>query len=182
MDALQAIMERHSVRSYKKGVVAQDKVETLVSAANSAPFAGAFHITVVLDSGILEGLEETTLAAMRESPLQFLRDLAETPGYRPLYEAPAMLVLSAPQANPFGLANCANAATTGAIAANALGLGACFVVTPTLALNRDQELCKKLGVPDGNTVHCCLLFGHTHDPEFARRPRDLGDNINYYRG
>ena len=181
MDALQAIRDRHSVRSYKKEPVAQDKVEALVAAANSAPYAGAFHITAVLDSSILEGLEETTLAAMRESPLQFLRDLAETPGYRPLYEAPSMLIFSAPAANPFGLANCANAATTGAIAGTALGLGTCFVVTPTLALNRDKALCKKLGVPDESQVHCCLLFGHTDDPEAGRKPRDLGDNCNYYK-
>lgn len=181
MDAIQTIMDRHSVRSYKKGAVAQDKIETLVAAANSAPYAGPFHITVVLDSSILEGLEETTLAAMRESPLQFLRDLAETPGYRPLYEAPAMLVFSAPAANPFGVANCANAATTGAIAGTALGLGTCYVVTPTLALNRDKELCKKIGIPEENQVNCCLLFGHTHDPEVGRKPRDLGDNCNYYK-
>lgn len=180
MDALQAIKNRHSVRSYKKGPVAREKVEELVAAANSAPFAGAFHITAVLDSSILEGLEETTLTAMRESPLQFLRDLAETPGYRPLYEAPSMLVFSAPRDNPFGLANCANAATTGAIAGTAMDLGTCFVVTPTLALNRDEELCKKLGIPKGNTVHCCLLFGHTHDPDFGRKQRDLGDNVNYF--
>lgn len=181
MDAMQAIMNRHSVRSYKKGSVAKEKVDLLIAAANSAPFAGAFHITAVLDSSILEGLEETTLAAMRESPLQFLRDLAETPGYRPLYEAPSMLVFSAPQPNPFGAANCANAATTGAIAATALDLGACYVVTPTLALNRDQELCKKLGIPEGNQVHCCLLFGHVHDPEFGRKARELGENVNIYK-
>lgn len=180
MDALQTIMSRHSVRSYEKTRVAREKVAELVAAANSAPYAGAFNITVVLDSGILEGLEETTLAAMRESPLQFLRDLAETPGYRPLYDAPAMLVFSAPKNNPFGVANCSNAATTGAIAGTALGLGTCYVVTPTLALNRDADLCKKLGIPADNQVHCCLLFGHVHDAQAGRRERDLGDNINYY--
>lgn len=181
MDALKAIMNRHSVRSYTQEPVSKDKVDTMVAAANSAPFAGAFHITVVLDRKILEGLEETTLAAMRESPLQFLRDLAETPGYRPLYDAPAMLVFSAPQANPFGMANCANAATTGAIAGTALELGTCYVVTPTLALNRDEKLCRQLGIPEGNNVNCCLLFGHVNDPEAGRKPRDTGDNINYYR-
>lgn len=180
MDALQAILNRHSVRSYKKSRVAKEKVASLVGASNSAPYAGPFHITVVLDSGIVEGLEDKTLAAMRESPLQFLRDLAETPGYRPLYEAPAMLVFSAPADNPFGLPDCANAATTGAIAATAMDLGTCYVVTPTLALNRDKELCKKIGIPEGNQVHCCLLFGHTEDPNLGRKERDLGENVNYY--
>lgn len=181
MDALQAIHNRHSVRSYKKSKVAKDKIEELLKAADSAPYAGAFHITVVLNSDVIEGLEETTIAAMRESPLQFLRDLAETPGFRPLYDAPAMLVFSAPTANPFGVANCANAATTAAIAGTAMDLGTCYVVTPTLALNRDKELSKKLGIPEDNQVHCCLLFGHTEDPNVGRKERDLGQNFNYYQ-
>lgn len=176
---LYRIKNRHSVRSYQKKDVEEAKIHKLVEAARSAPYAGQFHITVLLDKAILNQLEDLTTEAMRNSCLQFLRDLAETPGFRPLFDAPGMLVFSAPENNPYGMANCANAATTAALAATDMYIGSCFAVTPTLALEQHPEICAKIGMPGGFRPLCCLIFGYTEDPAKGRHPRNLGDNVNY---
>lgn len=181
MDALTAIKNRTSVRCYQQKPVEESKIHALVKACDSAPYAGPFHISVVLDKAILDKLEDLTTQAMKESVLQFLRDLASQPGFRPLFDAPGMLVFSAPKDNPYGMANCANAATTGAIAATATYLGSCFAVTPTMALVAHPEIARKIGVPEGYVSHCCLMFGYTLDPTKGHKPRDLKNNVNYCR-
>lgn len=181
MDSLTAIKNRRSIRSYLDRDIEEAKLHTVVEAADSAPYAGPFHITVVQNKAIMTQLDDLTIAAMKEAPLQFLRDLAETPGFHPLFNAPAMLVFSAPESNPYGMANCAAAAATGAIAATEICLGSCFAVTPTMALTKHPDIAKKIGVPDGFIPLCTLIIGYTADPYKDRRPHDTGDNINYFK-
>lgn len=180
MEVLTAIKNRHSCRSYLREDVEDSKIQTLVVAANSAPVAGPFHITVLLDKVVINQLEDLTTQAMRESPLSFLQKLAATPGFRPLFDAPGMMVFSAPEQNPYGMANCANAATTAALAATGLYLGSCFVVTPTMALITHPEICKKIGIPEGFTPLCCLMFGYADDASKGRHPH-ADATVNYCR-
>lgn len=181
MDTLKAVTARKSVRSYQNKAVEASKIETLIGAANSAPFAGPFHISVVLNKDLLTELDHKTLTAMKNSGIDFLQKIAQTPGYKPIFEVPLLFVFSAPEENPYGAASCANAATTAAIVATDLGLGSCYVVTPTLVLTQDADMCRKIGVPDGFKAACCLTVGYTDDPEKGRTPRQKGDNVNYAR-
>lgn len=181
METQAAIKNRHSIRSYQDKPIPEKKLQAVVDAADSAPFAGPFHITVVLDKAVLQTLDSLTIQAMKNSVLQFLRDLAETPGFKPLFDAPAMLVFSVPESNPYGMANCSAAATAGALMATDLYLGSCFAVTPTLALNENPTICKQIGIPDGYKPLCTLMLGEMDDPNKNRHPRNLGNNVNYYR-
>jgi nitroreductase len=177
MDTLQALQSRKSVRNYLAGPVENDKLELLLKAANSAPKAGEFHISLVLNPALLREINDKAHQAMKDSGNDFLVERAALPGYRPLYGAPALLIFSAPAENPFSPATTANAATTAAIAATALGLGSCYVVTPTLALNADAALAGKLGIPSGYTTMCGLLAGYAGEENVAA-PRFAGtENI-----
>lgn len=181
MDSLTAIRNRRSIRSYLDKEIDEAKLHTVVEASDSAPYAGPFHITVVQNKAIMTQLDDLTIAAMKNSVLQFLRDLAEKPGFHPLFNAPAMLVFSAPDANPYGMANCAAAAATGAIAATEVCLGSCFAVTPTLALAEHPDIAQRIGIPEGFKPLCTLIIGYTADPYKDRRPHDPGNNINYFK-
>lgn len=181
MDTLKAVADRKSVRSYQTKAVEDSKIETLIGAANSAPFAGPFHISVLLNKDLLTELNHKTLTAMKNSGVEFLKSRAELPGYEPIYGAPLMFVFSAPEDNPYGGANCSNAATTAALVATDLGLGSCYVVTPTLALAKDPDMCRKIGLPDGFKAICCLLLGYTDDKDKFSTPRPKAENVNYTR-
>lgn len=181
MDTLKAVATRKSIRSYQAKSVEDSKIETLIGAANSAPFAGPFHISVLLNKELLTELSHKTLTAMKNSGNEFLQSRADLPGYHPMYGAPLMLIFSAPAENPYGAANCSNAATTAALVATELGLGSCYIITPTLVLAHDADIAKKAGIPSGFKAACCLLAGYTDDPKKYSAPRQKSENVTYVR-
>ncbi|MDL2321629.1 nitroreductase family protein [Desulfosarcina sp. OttesenSCG-928-B08] len=91
------------------------------------------------------------------------------------------MVFSAPEQNPYSMANVSNAATTVTLAATDLGLGSCYVVTPTLALGKEPELAKKIGVPGGMKPMCCVLVGYPESDAFATPRKKSDSNVNYCR-
>lgn len=97
MNVLTAIEKRKSVRAYKPGKVEQEKLDTLVEAANSAPIFGEIHITVVENSSLLNEINDAALKQMKNSGNDFLVKRASMEGYNPLYGAPVLILLSAPK-------------------------------------------------------------------------------------
>ncbi|MDL2286925.1 nitroreductase family protein, partial [Desulfococcaceae bacterium OttesenSCG-928-F15] len=167
MDTLQALEIRKSVREYQAKAVEAEKLESILKAANNAPKAGAFQVSVVLNPDLLKEINDKALLCMKKSGNAFLMERAAQPGYEPMYGAPVLLVFSAPPENPYSLANVSNAATSGIIAATALGLGSCYIITPTLALNEEPALCAKIGIPQGFRPMCCMLAGYAGGDKFA---------------
>lgn len=178
MDAIKAIETRSSARSYAAQPLTQAQLDTLVKAAQSAPKAGNFHISVVTNAGLLAQIDAKALEAMQNSGNDFLMGRAALPGYRPLYNAPVLFLFSAPPQEPYGAANCAGAATAAAIAATALELGSCYVVTPTLALAADAELGQKAQIPAGYKAMCGLLAGYKEGEKFTTEKQPL-NNVSY---
>ena len=180
MDALQAIEKRRSTRNYLSRPISRDKLDILLKAGASAPKAGDFHICMVLNAQVLRQINDQALSAMKNSANDFLMSRANLPGYQPLYGAPALMVISAAADNPYGMANASNAATTACIAATALNLGSCYLLTPTLALNNDQDLCKRIGMPDGYKPMCAVALGFRGDVDRFSASRAPGfENYNY---
>ncbi|MDR1617109.1 MAG: nitroreductase family protein [Syntrophomonadaceae bacterium] len=178
MDAIKAIEKRKSIRSYVSKPVETDKINTLARAANSAPKSGGFHISVVTNTSILLDIDEKALEAMKNSGNDFLMQRADTPGYRPIYGAPALFVISA-EKGPYAQATASCSATAVTIAATALGLGSCYMISPILALTADSGLPAKIGVPEGYTPVCAVALGYTESEEAFATPHEVSDNINY---
>lgn len=180
METLKAIANRKSIRSYKAQDVEKSKIETIIGAANKAPTAGPVHITVISNRVILKNLNDKTLKLMHSSGNDFLQSRAAIQGYQPMYHAPVMLVFSGPKDNHYSMANASNAATMASLAATDLGLGSCYVVTPTMTLAAEPDLAHELGVPKGFFAGCCLLLGYTDDASLYATNRVPEDNVNYY--
>ena len=95
----------------------------------------------------------------------FLRPLAETyvQGHRDghdrlFYEAPALLIFHhSPYAD---LADAVIPCTYAMLAAESLGLGSTIIGGAPPIIQRNKELCRRLGVPPGNTPSMCLILGH----------------------
>lgn len=181
MDALAAIAARKSVRDYLAQPVEQDKIDALLIAAGSAPKAGDFHISVVENTDVLKAVNDTALQVMLDSGNDFLTCRAKLPGYQPLYGAPLLFLFSGPATNPYTQANASNACTTALLAATALGLGSCYLVTPTLALGADDTLAARIGVPQGYTAVCGGIFGYAGDTDKYVSERKPFDSFSYCR-
>lgn len=162
MDVAEAIASRKSVRAYDDRPVPADLVSKVVEAGRWAPNAGPFQITVIRSAGLRQTINDRTLDFMVHSDVPFMRQRAALPGYQPLYGAPVLILLSASPDGPFGAVNTALAAENMLLAACGLGLGSCFLVSPTRVLNGEanKDLAREAGVPEGHTVCCAVIVGY----------------------
>jgi len=162
MNISEAIAKRKSVRAYLDRPVLADDLAKIVEAGRWAPNAGPFQISVVRNTGLLQRINDRTLDAMVHSGNEFLRQRASLPGYQPIYGAPVLILLSGPAEAPHSARNTALAAENMLLEATGLGLGSCFLLSPTLALNggNNLDLAREAGIPDGYAVQCAVIVGY----------------------
>ena len=178
----EAILGRKSVRAYMDKPVSNNDLEKIVEAGRWAPNAGPFQISVVRNAGLRKKINNSTHKAMLESGIEFAQKRASLPGYQPLYGAPVLILLSAPVDLPNGPFNAALAAENMILAATGLGLGSCFLLSPTRVLDgrHDPELVTEAGIPDGYKLQCALIVGHpAAENKFALGERKLKGSVNY---
>jgi nitroreductase len=154
------IKARKSVRNYLPKSVEKSKLKQIAEAAFESPSAGPVFVSVVTNPRLIKEINDKSLVAMKSSGIELLVSRAAIPGYKPLYGAPAILIISAPNDVPFSPANAASAATTATYAATALGLASCYTITPTMAINADSDLAARVGLSAGNTSFVGVLVGY----------------------
>jgi len=160
MNVSEAIAKRISVRAYLEKPVSAADLEKILEAGRWAPNAGPFQITVVRNTELRKKINDRTFDAMVKSVIPFLQKRAALPGYQPLYGAPVLILLSAPKDVPLGAVNTALAAENMILEATGLGLGSCFLISPTLALRGDRELAREAGIPEDHALQCAVILGY----------------------
>jgi FMN reductase [NAD(P)H] len=181
VDISEAIRKRKSVRAYLDKPVPEDDLEKIVEAGRWAPNAGEFHISVIRNAGLRQRINDRAHDAMVHSKIEFLRQRVSLPGYQPLYGAPVLILLSGPTEAPHSKANAALAAENIILEAIGLGLGSCYVVSPTLALNgeKNRDLAKEAGIPDGYTLQCGVIIGYAaSENKFSVAERTKKGSVN----
>jgi FMN reductase [NAD(P)H] len=182
MNISEAIAKRKSVRAYLDKPVPTDDLAKIVEAGQWAPNAGPFQISVVRNARLRQKINDRTLDAMVHSANEFLRQRASLPGYQPIYGAPVLILLSAPANAPYSAVNTALAAENMLLEATGLGLGSCHIITPTLALNgeNNRDLAREAGLPDGNVVQCAVIVGYAAaENKFTAGERTRKGSVNY---
>ena len=154
----------------------------IVEAGQWAPNAGEFQISVITNAGLRQRINGLIHDAMVNSDNPFLQQRVSLPGYQPLYGAPVLILLSGPFEAPFSAFNTALAAENMILEATELGLGSCYIVSPTLALNAENNrpLAQEVGIPDGYTLQCAVLVGFTADEDkFTLGERSKKGAVNH---
>jgi nitroreductase len=177
METLKAIESRKSTRNYTDRPIEREKLEKVLWAGNRAPLGGAFHMTVIRDLALLGEIDDAALSAMQNSDSEFARGRAALPGYRPLYGAPVLIILSA-EDKARGMSSVCNAVTAMSFAAADIGLGSCFVVSPIQVLGEGGALFARLKLPAGHEPLVGMLLGYAGEEKFGR-PRPAADNVSY---
>jgi FMN reductase [NAD(P)H] len=181
MDISEAIRKRKSVRAYWDKPVSDDDLAKIVEAGRWAPNAGAFQISVIRNAGLRKRINDRAHDAMVHSKIEFLRQRVSLPGYQPLYGAPILILLSGPTEAPHSTANAALAAENMILEATGLGLGSCYVGSPTLALSgeKNRDLAQEAGIPDGYTLQCGVIVGYAaSENKFSVGERTMKGSVN----
>jgi FMN reductase [NAD(P)H] len=182
MEITDAILARKSVRAYLDKTVPADHLEKIIEAGRWAPNAGPFQISVIRDATLRQKINDRTLNAMVHSGREFLQQRAALPGYQPLYGAPVLILLSGPTDVPFSPVNAALAAENMLLEATGLGLGSCFLVSPTLALNGkdNRDLAQEAGIPEDHALQCAVIVGYpAAENKFTLGERTRKGSVNY---
>src|SRR5512137_65001 len=182
MDVSKAIVTRKSVRAYDDKPVPTDLLKKIIEAGQWAPNAGPIQISVIQNAGLRQRINNRAKDAMVHSENEFARQRAALPGYEPIYGAPVLILLSAPADAPFGTANTALVAENMLLEATGLGLGSCFLVSPTRALNgeNNHDLAREAGVPKGYTMQCAVIVGYAAaENKFSVGERSKRGKVNY---
>jgi nitroreductase len=107
---------------------------------------------------------------------------AAAPGYNPLYQAPTIIIVSAPADYFYANQDCAIAVENMSIAATSLGLGSRYLLSPIHFFEHGTGagIKKEIGIPEGYRTVACLIAGYDANPD--REPTDRNKNVvNYVR-
>ena len=184
MDTQESIKQRKSVRSYLEKDVEKDKIELIAKAgfmAAGTPMVGKVYINVIANKDLLNELIVTTKAVMSNSGVPMLQILGSNPNFSPIYGAPVAAIISVdPTADDntksMAIQNAACAAENMLIQAVDLGLGSCYLNTPTLAFF-NPAFKKKVGLKDDANAVAVVIFGYTNDnsphKEYPENPEEI---------
>ena len=182
MNVSEAIAKRQSVRAYLDKPVLADDLAEIVEAGRWAPNAGEFQISVIRNAGLRQRINDLTHDAMVKSGIDFLQQRVSLPGYQPLYGAPVLILLTGPTEAPYSAVNTALAAENMLLEATRLGLGSCYLISPTLALNAGDNLAlaQEAGIPDGYALQCAAIVGYAAaENKFTLGERTKKGSVNY---
>jgi len=167
MDAMQAILTRRSIRRYTSEAVSDEAVTELLQAAMSAPTAASqpWHFVVIRDRTVLDAV----------------------PGFHPHAEmlklaSVGILVCGDPDSGTLEgrwPLDCSAATENMLIAANSMGLGACWVGIYPVE-ERIAGIRNLVGVPSRFIPVCIVSLGH---PAEVKKPpnRFRTERIHYDR-
>lgn len=167
MDVWEAILSRRAVRDYRPEMIAEPDLRKLVIAASWAPSGmndQPWHFTVVTDPAVLSNISEHAktwmLSELADLPKSsHFRDAMKDPNFHLFYQAPAMIVISAPSDALWAKEDCSLAAQNLMLAATDSGLGTCWIGFAQGWLNT-QEGKELLGLPKDAQVVAPLIIGY----------------------
>jgi nitroreductase len=187
VDTIETIYHRRAVRDFLTTPVAPETLRVLIEAATQAPSAinlQPWRFSVAHEPETLRRIADASKAFLSTlmqpgSPFLRFRDMLEDPAFAVLYNAPALVVISATSATPRAGEDCAMAAQNLMLAAHARGLGTCCIGLARPWLNQPEGK-RVLGIPDECVPIVPVILGVPASASPA--PGRHAPNINWLDG
>jgi nitroreductase len=182
MDLNEAITGRRAVREYTSEAVDEPTIRRLVDAAIQAPSAvnqQPWTFTIVRDQTVLDRLSREAkahmLATMPPNPHSgHFQALLDDPDFQIFYHAPVLILISASDAGPWIVEDCALAAENLMLAAYAAGVGSCWIGFAQSFLNTAEGKAL-LGLPAAWAPVAPIIVGRPKaaPPPVARKAPEI---------
>lgn len=188
-DIFETIMHRRSIRRFEPKQIEETALQQILQAGLYAPCAGGRQgviFAVCQDKEVNERLGKikransnprmatATSFVSRERP-----SIADDPKLtNAFYDAPTVITLFAPKNFLFSVDDCAVAAENMMLAADALGIGSCYIGQgwPAFAAPYGQEILRQWNIPADHYAVMQLLLGYAKegDKHPIPKPRKEG--------
>ncbi|HEX3039183.1 MAG TPA: nitroreductase [Caproiciproducens sp.] len=169
---IEALLDRRTIRAFRTEQISEEELTDILQAARFAPSSmgmQARHFTVVQDKKLIADIVTATV----KNGGKFV------PGHTPFYNAPTVIVLSAPESSKYNREDAACAVMNVMLAAHAYNLGTCYICSVLCGL-RDEDIMKRLRLPENYIPLGCVALGYPAENAPAPKERRT-DDINYVR-
>jgi len=167
-NVFEAILARHSVRSYAPDELDRDTINTLLEAAVRAPTAmheEPWAFVVVQDHALLQRLSDQAkpifveeLRHRNSHGVSHSFDHFTRPDFNIFHGADTLIIICAKPSSQFVAADCWLAAENLMLVASAIGLGSCVIGSAVAALNI-HKVKAELGIPDEYSAIAPIVVG-----------------------
>lgn len=183
-DIFETIMHRRSIRRFEPKQIEETALQQILQAGLYAPCAGGRQgviFAVCQDKEVNERLGKikransnprmatATSFVSREQP-----SIADDPKLtNAFYDAPTVITLFAPKNFLFSVDDCAVAAEKMMLAADALGIGSCYIGQgwPAFAAPYGQEILRQWNIPADHYAVMQLLLGYAKEGDKRSTPK-----------
>ncbi len=185
---LKTIKSRRSIRKFTEEQIKEEELQAVLEAGMWAPSAGnsqAWHFTVVQNTEVLDWLNKQVKEAAKLFRVEYIQKMANNEKLNVFYHASTVIVVSGDESDPDATeANCAAATENMLLAAEALGLGACWVNFIRHPCDRNaankREFLDRLSIPEGYKPYSSVVLGYKKI-ETANAPERKQNIVNYIR-
>lgn len=178
-DLVKTILSRRSIRAFTKEQIEEEKLNTILEAAQFAPSAKneqAWHFSVVQNIELLSKIDNIIKNIFLNSGNQALIDRASHDNFSVFYHAPTLIIVSADQKAIAPEPDASLALGNILLSAHSLGLGGVWIhsLRQLFSVDEGKALQKELGIPDGYIIYGSAAIGRSagKTPDAAPRKKD----------
>lgn len=178
-ETLKTILTRRSIRKFKKDQIQENELQAVIEAGKFAPCGlgqQSSYFTVVQSKEMLEKINKACKNAYINSGNKNFEVLGKTENFSAYHNAPTFIIVSGNQSSPAYLHNGSAALENMLLAAESLGLGACWIHSLTIVFPTEEGklLKKELGIPDDYAYVGAAAFGYKDMEQPTPAPRKEG--------
>ncbi len=168
---LKIIKQRKNTRRFTNEQIKKEELHAVLEAGmDAAPGAGhekAWHLTVVADKELLDRLNLAGKETAKKLGNAHVRQMANNEKFNIFFGAPTVIIISGHERALMVETDCAAVTQNLLIAAEAIGLGSCWVNFISFVFNSSNgvEMQKRLGIPDNYKPYYAVVLGYKKTEE-----------------
>ncbi|HMM19864.1 MAG TPA: nitroreductase family protein [Selenomonadales bacterium] len=184
-ETLKIIKQRRSIRSFTEEQIKEEELQAVLEAGLYAPSAGnqqAWHFTVIQSKELLDRLNFAAKEAAKQLDNEHVRKMANNEKFNIFYGAPTLVLVSGLEQAMLIEADCAAATQNLLLAAESIGLGACWINFVLFAFHSPDGSAfrKELEIPEGYKPYSSAALGYKKAAA-GRAPDRKPNAVTYIR-
>lgn len=173
MELMEIIRKRVSVRAYQDKPLPKAVVDAILEAARLAPTARnlqQLEYKAITNKALIKRLSEGIAEALKKEFPDI--KMKAPPNFRPsfFYDAPLLIVVTAPKENPWGPSDAALAVENIMLYATSVGLGSCFIGMAKF-IEKDEGLMRELHIADGRQIAAAVICGYAAEKPVVKEKK-----------
>jgi nitroreductase len=182
-EVLETLLKRRSVRAFRDEQIKKEELDAILGCALYAPSANNtqnWHFTVIQDKAMIEKVNGWILDGMNSSGDPKIQSVAKSTKASVFRNAPCVVIVSTEKGDRFGVINISAATQNILVAAEAIGIGSCWIGSVGILASSDrvEEYSRELGIPEGYTPYFGITLGYRTSSAQPAPPRKEGA-VNY---